>query len=104
MAIHDFGIGVIITNRRDVRIERPQVGKRRTHVRQKLAGVRSVKISHRRGEHHDVAGRLKVTKDQFALGRSDECENAAPGLPSWLRGSAVLLRTSRPEEIAHENS
>jgi hypothetical protein len=56
VTVHDFDVGVTLVERREIRIEGPEIRKGCSNVGQKLGRMRAVQIAHCGREHHDVSG------------------------------------------------
>ncbi len=66
VAVEHLHVGVVFRERRQVRIVVPEIRAGRADIGQELAGVAPMQVPHGGGQHHDVAGRLKVPEDELA--------------------------------------
>jgi hypothetical protein len=66
VAVEHLHVGVIFQKRRQVRVVVPEVRAGRADVGQELAGVAAMQVTHRGGQHHDVARRLEVLEDELS--------------------------------------
>ena len=60
-----IGLRIIFSQGRDMRIVLPQGRAGRADIREKLVGIAPVQIPHRRRQHDDVTGRLKIRQNQL---------------------------------------
>ena len=66
MAIDDLDVGSVVGQGGEMWIVEPHVGTGRAYVGEELTWMAPVQVTHRGAQHHDVAGGLEVSKDQFA--------------------------------------
>ena len=66
VAVHHLHFRVVLQERCQVRIVKPEFGAGRPNIGEELAWVAAMQIAHRGSEHHDIAGRLEVSKNQLA--------------------------------------
>ena len=78
-AVDHGDFGVVVIERRDIRIVLPQMIAGRAHVGQEAAGVTFVQVPHGGREHDDIAGRQEVFEQEFLHGRISRPPAAMPG-------------------------
>jgi hypothetical protein len=66
VAVDDGDVRVVLVERRQIRVEVPEVGAGRAHIGLELPRVTLVQVPDGRRQHHDVARRLEIPKNQLA--------------------------------------
>src|SRR5262245_24094595 len=64
-------VAMLFLQWRQVGIVFPQGGTRCSDVGEKSVWIARVQIAHRRGQHHNIAGRLKIGEDDLLHGNSN---------------------------------
>jgi hypothetical protein len=66
LAIQSLHAGLPLLQVGQVGIVLPKLRTGRAHIGLKLAGITVMQVTHRRGQHDDIAWRLRVSQDQLA--------------------------------------